>query len=220
MQALTGKTTVTDVTLNGSAEWIAGSDDETGSCVYKSTLVANDLSLSFSGGTRNEIRSNATGTATGTWTGLDGVTHQISDHNLMTDPGWFPAFTIGNLLSSSSTTLTFVGQETRDGVVVLHVSAIQQFPNITGNAANLMQHLTQEDIYLDPSTFLPVSYAFSIHPDNNALLDIPAEIRYSNYQSVAGIQIPFHIQRHVNDSLTLDLQLQNAALNTGVTIAQ
>jgi hypothetical protein len=220
LQALAGKTVVNDVTLTGAAEWIAGSDDETGSSTYKATAVANRLDVALRVGTRSEIRLNAAGASSGNWVGLDGVSHPISDHNLMTDPGWFPAFTLGTLLSSSNTLLTYVGQETRNGALVLHVSGSQQFPNLTGSATSLMQHLTQVDIYLDASSFLPISYVFSSHPDNNAAFDIPTEIRYSNYQTVAGTQIPFHVQRFVNNTLALDLQIQTASLNTGVTIAQ
>jgi len=80
--------------------------------------------------------------------------------------------------------------------------------------------LTQVDLYLDPTTSLPVSYVFNSHPDNNAGLDIPTEIRYSDYKNVGGVQIPFHVQKFINNTLTLDLQFQNASLNTGITAAQ
>jgi len=114
----------------------------------------------------------------------------------------------------------YVGQETRDGASVIHVSASQPFPNLSGEIASLTQHLTQVDLYLDPTTSLPVSYVFNSHPDNNAGLDIPTEIRYSDYKNVGGVQIPFHVQKFINNTLTLDLQFQNASLNTGITAAQ
>jgi len=218
--ALTGSVVVNDVTLTGSAKWIAGSDDETGTAVYKSTTGANRLDMAFSNGTRSEIRSNASGVPSGTWIGVDGVSHAMANHNLMTDAGWFPAFTLGSLISSSNMVLTYVGQETRDGASVIHISASQQFPNLSGDPASLMQHLTQVDLYLDSATSLPVSYVFNSHPDNNALLDIPTEIRYSNYQNIGGAQIPLHVQKFINNTLTLDLQFQNASLNTGITAAQ
>jgi hypothetical protein len=218
--ALTGSVALNDVTLTGSSEWIAGSDDETGTAAYKSTSAANRLDLALSKGTRSEIRSNATGAPSGNWIGLDGVSHAMANHNLMTDAGWFPAFAIANLISSSNTVLTYVGQETRNGASVIHISTSQLFPNLSGNPATLMQHLTQVEIYLDPTTSLPVSYVFNSHPDNNAALDIPTEIRYSNYQNVGGAQIPLHVQKYINNTLTLDLQFQNASLNTGITAAQ
>jgi hypothetical protein len=219
-QALAGKTTVNDATLTGSAEWIAGSDDETGTVVLKTTSGANRLDLNLSAGTRSEIRSSAASGPVGGWIGPDGVSHAMAYHNVMTDAGWFPAFILGNLISSSNTVLVYVGQETRNGASVIHISASQQFPNLSGDSATLMQHLTHVDIYLDPTTSLLVSYLFNSHPDNNALLDIPTEIRYSNYQTFGGAQIPLHVQKFINNTLTLDLQFQNAALNTGITAAQ
>jgi len=219
-RALTGNTTVNDATLTGSAEWIAGSDDETGTVVLKTTSVASRMDLSLSAGTRSEIRSSAEGGPVGSWAGHDGVSHAMANHNLMTDPGWFPAFAIGNLLSSSNITLTYVGEESRNGASVVHISASEQFSNLPADSAAFMQHLTAVDLFLDPSTFLPVSYVFNSHPDNNAGLHIPMEIRYSNYKNVGGVQIPFHVQRFVNNTLTLDLQFQNASLNTGITAAQ
>ncbi len=219
-QALAGKTTVNDATLTGTAEWIAGSDNETGTAVLKTVSDANRLDLSLSGGTRSEIRSSAGGGLVGTWIGPDGVSHAIANHNLMTDAGWFPAFTVENLLSATNAVNTYVGLETRNGSSVIHISASQHFSSLPADSAGLMQHLTQVDIYLDPSTLLPVSFVYNSHPDNNALLDILTEIRYSNYQSTAGAQIPLHVQKFVNNTLTVDLQFQTASLNTGLTAAQ
>lgn len=218
--ALVGTVAVNNLTLTGSSEWIAGSDDEVGTATYRAVPSANRLDLAFPNGTRSEIRSNASGVPSGTWIGLDAVSHAMANQNLMSDAGWFPAFTLGNLISSSNTVLTYIGQETRNGASVVHISASQLFPNLSGDSAVLMQHLTQVDIYLDPTTSLPVSYVFNSHPDSNALLDIPTEIRYSNYQNNGGAQIPFHVQKFINNTLTIDLQFQNAALNSGITAAQ
>jgi hypothetical protein len=135
----------------------------------------------------------------------------------LTDPGWFPAFTVSSLLSAPNAVFTYVGPETHDGQSVIHVIASQQFPTLSGDLASLMQHLTQTDIFLDPNTNLPVAFGFNTHPDNNALLDIPVEIRFSDYRSVSGAQIPFHVQKFLNNSLLLDLQFQTATLNSGLS---
>jgi hypothetical protein len=138
----------------------------------------------------------------------------------MTDIGMFPVFTLSNLISSSNSVLTYLGAETRNDASVVHISISQQPSSVPAATSALMQHLTQVDIYLDPTTSLPVSYVFNSHPDDNALLDIPTEIRYASYQSVSGTQIPFHLQKYMNGTLVLDVQLQNASLNTGITAAQ
>ena len=142
-------------------------------------------------------------------------------HNLLTDPGWFPAFTIANLLAAPNAVITYIEPETRDGQSVIHVSASQQFPGLSrkANTAALMQRLTQTDVYLDATTLLPAVLNFNMHSDKNALLDIPVELRFSDYRLVNGAQIPFHVQKFVNNGLFLDLQFESAALNTGLTTA-
>ena len=127
--------------------------------------------------------------------------------------------------------LTYVGEETRNDLPVLHLIVSQQFPGMSSEAAATFQRLSQMDLFLDPSTHLPVALAFNIHPDNNLLLDIPVEIRFSDYRPASGNGtptslsasspvVPFHVQKFLNNSLSLDLQFQSAALNTGLTAAQ
>ena len=79
---------------------------------------------------------------------------------------------------------------------VQHVSVVQQ---PAASAALLtpafLTHLTQIDFYLDSTTSLPAAMTFTVHPDGNALVDIPIEVSFSDYQTINGTQIPFHVQR-------------------------
>ncbi len=220
LAALQGNASLTDVTLSGTARRIAGSDDESGSVVLTATASGSSkLALSFASGNRSEVRTNSNSGPAGSWSDPDGAAHPISYHNLMTDSGLFPAFALASLLASQNTVATYVGQETRNGDSVIHLSAYQQFPGITGDNAVLPRHLSQIEIFLDPTTLLPASITFNTHPDNNALLDIPIEIDFSDYRSVNGIQVPFHIQKFLNNSLALDLQFQNVTTNSGLSAA-
>ena len=219
-RTLAGSNIVTDVTLTGTAESIAGSDNETGTVTYKGLNGSYRLDLVFRKGTRSEIVSPVNGIPRGSWVGLDGTLHPIALHNMKVDPGWFPALTLGGILSSPISVVAYVGQETRDGIPVFHLSAYQQSPSAPGDVSSSMQRLTQVEIYLDSVTFLPVFYTYNSHPDNHALVDLPTEIHYLNYQKINGVQVPFHVQKYVNGSLALDIQLQGASLNTGLTAAQ
>lgn len=73
------------------------------------------------------------------------------------------------------------------------------------------------DFFLDPATLLPLAISFNTHPDDNALRDIPVEIRFSDYRLVNGVQVPFHIQKFLNGSLSLDVQVQNVVINSGLS---
>src|SRR5438477_553099 len=107
----------------------------------------------------------------------------------------FPVFAIAHRLSNSSYVATYVGQETHDGQTVQHISVSQTAPFPDPPGAPTFAHLTQVDFFLDSTTLLPAAIAFNIHPDNNALLDLPVEIRFSDYQTVSGARGPFHVQK-------------------------
>jgi hypothetical protein len=221
LAALAGNTSVSDVTLTGTARRIAGSDDETGTITLKAlSSGATRLDFTFPSGPRSEFKSFDTSGPIGGWSGADGVYHSIANHNLVNDWGWFPAFTVATAASAQPSVLTLVGTESRDGESVLHLASSQQFAQKSAKTAALMQHLSRIDIFLDATTLFPSSILYNVHPDDNALLDIPVELRFSDYRAVNGTQIPFHIQKFINNSLALELQFQSAALSTGLTASQ
>jgi hypothetical protein len=217
--ALTGGQSITDVTLSGTARRIAGSDDETGTGVFKAIAGAGRMDLTLSAGQRSEVE-NLTGTSpAGSWSGPDGVSHPIVYHNLMIDPSWFcPALPISRALSSGYTT-AYVGHETRNGQSVQHVQVWQTSAVQSPEGTPTMQHLSQMDFYLDSTTFLPAAITFNIHPDNDMGLDIPIEIRFSDYRATGGSQVPYHVQKFLNNSLLLDFQAQSVTLNSGLSAA-
>ncbi len=215
---MTGGLPISDVTLQGTARRIAGSDDETGTAVLKALATSEArIDLSFPSGARSEVRANSDTGPVGSWSGADFAKHPISNHNLMADSGWFfPVFAVAKSLGQDYA-VSLIGQETHNGQSVIHLTASQQFSGLRVNSAALLQHLTQLEIFLDSSTLLPVALAFNVHPDSHAGLDIPVEVRFSDYRAVGGIQVPFHVQKFLNNGLVLDLQFQTVSPNTGLT---
>jgi hypothetical protein len=217
LAALLGNAVVSDVTLSGSARRIAGSDDETGTATYKALSNGTArFDFSYPSGPRTEVRATGSSGCAGIWSGPDGVSHSVASHNLLTGSDIFPAFALGGFNPAQNFVITLIGQETKSGRSVYHLSASQQSSQITGTVAGLMQHLTQTDIFLDAVTFLPVALDFNIHPDNDMGLDIPIQIAFSDYRSIGGAQVPFHVQKYLNNSLILDLVFQSASLNSGL----
>jgi len=215
--ALTGNSAVNDVTLAGTAERIAGSDDETGTATYRATASANRLDLNLSGGTRSEIRGPGADGLGGNWIAPDGAVHEIAPHNLLTGPGWFPLYSVSNLLSAN-TSVTYIGVESLNGSPAIHLKSSQTVQtNLPTATAALLQHLTQIDLYLDTSTLLPVALGYSVHPDGNATLDIPVTVAFSDYRTVGSLKIPFHVQQYFSGSLLLDIQFQQASVNSGLS---
>jgi hypothetical protein len=245
--ALIGSASVNDVTLTGTVQRVAGSDDDTGTATLTATVGGDSkISLNLPSGLRSEIRNSA-GTplpgalppgvpasaaqalqSVGAWSGPDGALHPIVSHNLMNDAAWFfPALTLANL-ASQNYVVSYIGQETINGQSVVHLSSSRQIVVSSGSSINppgppgmsltsFMQQLSQMEIYLDPTTSLPVALAFNAHPDGNALVDIPTQVEFSNYQKTAGVQVPLHVQKYLNNNLVLDLQFTNATLNSGLS---
>ena len=48
---------------------------------------------------------------------------------------------------------------------------------------------------------------------------VEEDVRYSDYQSVQGVPVPFHIQLYIQGMLACDVQVSSATINTGVMIA-
>jgi hypothetical protein len=217
LAALTGKAAIRDVTLSGAARRIAGSDDDTGTAVFKALASgAGRMDLSLSSGQRSEVCDLTATTPVGTWSGPDRVSHLVPFHNLLSEPAWFfPAFAIARRLSNSDYVATYVGQEKYEGKNLEHISVSQGISVQTPAGFPSFGHLTQVDFFLDSTTLLPSSISFNIHPDDNAGLDIPIEIRFSDYRAVGGSQVPYHVQKYLNNSLALDFQAETVALNTG-----
>ena len=249
LAALTNGTQITDVTLTGSAQRTAGSDNETGSATLEATALGDSrVELSFASGNRTEIRNHAGVPSAialppgvnlpagvvpgpqpvGEWIGPDGAPHAMASHNVMTDAAWFfPALTLQRLAALQTNIFSYVGQETHDGVTVLHISAIQPYTPPVGSSANniplleappaqIIAHASEMDLYIDPNSFLPVALDFNQHPDNNALVNIPVEIRFSVYKTLSGVMAPMEVQKYFNGSLLLDLQFTSVTLNSGL----
>ena len=210
--------TVQDVTLSGSVESIAGSDDETVPFTFKAISSGSArIDVNLAAGTLTEIRQSSTAGNSGVWSLGGGANHAMLGHNLMTDAAWFfPLFIVQRLLTDQNAVVAVVG--TSNGM--MHIQAVEKAPpNLTATASTQVQHLSQIDLYLDTTSLLPVGLAYNMHPDNNALLDISVYIQFSNYQQTSGVNVPMHIQKFVNNTLTMDVQVQSVALNTGLTQA-
>jgi hypothetical protein len=218
LAAQIGSNTPNDVTLSGTVEHIAGADDETVPFLFKALSSGTTRTeTSLSAGTLVELHQITVGGPTGSWSRANGTFQAIPGHNLMTDSTWcFPAFIVERLLTDPQAVISFLG--TDNGVA--HFQAYSAQPStIAANAAKELQHLSQVDIYLDASTLLPTSFVFNIHPDTNALVDIPVSIQFSGYQMMNGITMPLRVQEYVNGSLASDIRLQTVALNTGLSMS-
>jgi len=217
LAALAGTSTINDVALNGTATRIAGSDNESGTATLKATAIGQSrIDLSLSSGQSSEVRDTSTEPFTGSWCGPDGTWHPVAAHNLFAISDWFfPEFLIARVLSTPGYAISAVDSEIRAGIAVQHFAVYQQ-NDATLQLSPPIQALSRVDIYLNSSNLLPVALTFKVHPDSDAGTDISVEVKFSNYQSVQGAAIPYHVQKYVNDGLVLDLAIQSSRFNSGL----
>ena len=149
--------------------------------------------------------------------GTNGVSHPVAAHNCRVGEIWFfPALSFATKLSDPNLVVAYVDAETKNGVSVQHLKYSLLMPTLPAGPSSVYSQLSTTHVYLNSSSHLPIAIAFNVHPDNNMLVDIPVEVDFSDYQTVEGVQVPFHIQKYLNGSLLLDLTVQNAVVNSGI----
>jgi len=224
MSALSRGTNIRDVTLKGTVTRTAGSEVETGTATLQALGgVAGRIQMTLTNGSRSEVINQSQGALAGQWSGPDGTEHAMAQHNSLAPAAWFfPALVLAEALNDPSVQLAYVGQEVKGDVAVEHIQFWRVIPSglSTDAAVKLFAHLTTADVYLAAGNSLPVALDFNVHPDKSELLDIPVEIQYSDYQKINGTLLPAHVQKFINNSLLLDLNMTGVAVNTNLSPAE
>lgn len=220
LASLVGSNSLSDITLTGTATRTAGSDNESGTAQLRATAIGQSrLDLSFPGGNRSEVRDSSQAPPVGQWLGPSGSVQTMAQHNLMTEPAWFfPAFVLSRVLSNSNYSISAIDQQMKNGSTVNHVTVFQQL-STSNDPQGIYARLSRMDIYLDPTSNLPVAIDICTHPDNNANLNIPVELLFTNYQVARGLRVPMHVQQLVNNVVLLDIEVSQVNANTGLTSA-
>jgi hypothetical protein len=211
-QAALMATQPTALVLNGTFMSTEGSLTQSGNANF---TVGSDgtflINLSRSVGAISESRTVSYGIPACTWTDQNGVVHNSAPLNCLPPAWFFPGLTLLSTASDPSLPAWTPSSYSSDSLGN-HLRFQFLIPSLDG-AREDPQLLSPFDLVLAPGTYLPQYAFFTIHPDNPGVhADIPVEIAYSNYQSISGVMIPFHIQRFVNGSLVLDLTIATASV--------
>ena len=180
LQALAGGTALNEITLQASATYIAGSDQETG----PATLVAlgnqqSRVTLNLTSGQRQEIRSGIGGG----WVGSDAAPHAMATRDCFLDAPWFfPEFTLAAIASDSTLLITLVGQEVHNSQQVCHPTLFYSPSGRAPDVAALIQRVSGVELSVDSTTLVPVALDFNPHRDNDANFSGPVKVRYNPYK--------------------------------------
>jgi hypothetical protein len=239
LMALTRGLPVTDVTVTGAYAVTSASATESGTITMVATASGQGRStVAMPSGTYSETRSISAGSASMIETGPDGVPHAITTQTAISpNPAWFYPALVLAAASSPFYASSYLGQETLNGEVVLHLAVWwQPGSDSSTTSATLMQfwqQATRHDIYLDASSLLPVSMTFLLHPYDpenpgkplmtyrGSNSDRTVELLFSDYQVVQGRPVAFHIHSTLKTAVKeviSDIQLSSVTFNTGVII--
>ena len=222
--AALGGVAIQDATLTGSVTRTVGPDTDTGTITMKA-LGTNQsrLDLATGGGNWSEVRGfDADGIPQGSWTGPDGAIHVLSAANGASPAAWFSPALLLARATAPGVLASYVGPESLNGTTLIHVhlvvphdfsAAATEIPPLIRAQAD---HLGAFDLYFDPVTLLPAAATFALHPDNEAGVDIRVEVDFTDYRSIDGVEIPFHVQRAVNGVAELDATISSAVVNSGL----
>jgi hypothetical protein len=220
----TGGIPINDLTLTGTISF--PHSVQTGSFPVSLIVLANgttQMTTNLPSGTVTHVWSNANGTPTLIITGPSGTkAHPVGQNTLMPAAAWVSPAVITNLVSGPAYTLSDTGPVTKGGVNLEHYVAVQP--------SSGSQVPPQIDIYIDPTSSLPLAVVFQVNPYSVPTQDqsaapfsstAPEEINFSDYRPTQGGMFPFHIQAYLGQVRLqiMDLTISSAFLNTGATIS-
>jgi len=210
-QAFSPTTPVASVVMTGTAQWSAGGKTFSGPVKLTANVNGqNSAEFDLSNGTRVETQSAIADDRTCTWTGKDGTAHNVASSNCWTSTVWFlPHLALQTVGQPTSLQRAPISDSVPHLRYSLHIA-----PGRTSAATTaLIQTWSQADLKLDHTTLLPASLKYSIHPDQNSSVDLQVEVRYSNYKAVSGVQLPMHIERYVNGTVQVSIDIASAVIN-------
>jgi hypothetical protein len=148
------------------------------------------------------------------WTGNDGVVHQGDFMNCNRPAVWvLPLISLQPTIIPSGVGVLDLGNSVIDSTTYRHLEIGTAYATTPGSLAIQAAQASITDIEFDPSSLLPQVLKYEVRPDNGAPVLIPIEIRYSNYQKTNGVEVPYTIQRYLNGSLQLEIDVTSVQIS-------
>ncbi len=215
--AFSGGKLVQRVQLTGSATLQSGSLQDSGSATLTASADGSwqiQLALAESG-QRTESRTAGARENECQWSGNDGVAHEATGSCFVTVVWFLPQITLQSALASPGLSTSDLGsQQTTDGVRrVIQNQLVGGVGKSKASvaASTLAQQQSTSSLALDSVTAVPLALRFNVLSDSGTQ-QIAIEIRYSNYKTLSGLLVPTHIERYLNGSLELTLDVTQASV--------
>jgi len=148
------------------------------------------------------------------WAGSDETSHSGDLMNCLKPAVWFlPSISLQPASIPSGVGFADLGVGAVGSGIYRHLQSQAVLSAMPNQLLSQSMEASTMDIGFDSSTLLPSVLKYQVHPDNGAQVNIPIEIRYSDYRKIDGAEIPFLIQRYVNGSLQLEIHVSSAQIS-------
>lgn len=146
----------------------------------------------------------------------DGRPGVIGRHNLTALEGFnLPMLKVIGLENGAPRLVTLVGAEAAEGVPAYRVRIATEASNHDDKIA-LGRPSFRLDLIIDQKTFAVLAVEDTIYPNNQPQNPFQHRVNYSDYRTVAGVQIPFKITEEISGQMTWALELDSFTANSGV----
>jgi hypothetical protein len=213
-QALWGGVPVHQVELSGTATRYAGSDVEQGAVTLTATAAgSSSMELSF-GDMSRKVTTTALDPGRQCAWSRNGTSHQMGYMNCLKPLVWFlPGITLQSSLMPSSIGIDDLGTAQVDGMSFRRLQIQAVMSGLDKELLKECMKRSSMNLDLNPRTLLPARLSYILHPDDGSQTKIHIEIRFSDYRKAGNTEIPYHIERYVNGSLQLDIQINSVNLS-------
>lgn len=198
---------VSSVQITGAAQALAGSTNETGTFTFEIRDTGTQtFNLSVGTLSKTEQRNEVDSLPQCTWSAQDGITHGAAESNC-----WVSLNFVLPMFSVAHTASVTTKQRIDDGLpqsepTILFTRSISD--SDSGSQA-IQRKLSAAKLTFNTGTWLPSMLTYNLHPDSDDSTEVPVLVRYSAYEQVNGVSVPFHIAKYINQSKVLDLQVQH-----------
>lgn len=120
-----------------------------------------------------------------------------------------------SFLNDKNGVLEYVGSETIGAEQAHHIRLSKSY---AGRAK--LEHLTEfttRDVWVAEKTGVPLRIAYQRRSGRGAVAAIAVEVAYADWRAVSGLLVPHRIEEKLNGSLWRTMQIEQVALNTGLT---
>ncbi|NYF78154.1 hypothetical protein [Granulicella arctica] len=210
-----GGKSIRSVKLSGTAEWTAGSLQESGNAALDANADgSSSFQLSLNKASRTETATKTDSYKTCQRTDAAGATTNVMGPNCLVSMPWFAPILFTQSASELPALLTSSddGLVTKDGASLHQISYRLALEDSDGASTKRIQDASTVKVYFDPQTVLPVSLEYAVHPDNDDLQSLEVKVLFSDYRQISGVMLPFHIERYLQRSLELKLDISNATI--------